>query len=95
MVHATSSKKAAARQRSEDRFAKNRQRDLDVMDLQRRIHEAETAKLIRLRGLRLAKEATDREAEARSALEAAATPVAKRKRVRRAKATVEETKSEL
>ena len=89
MVHATSVKK-----RSKDRFTKDQQR-LDVMDYQRRIHEAETAKLIRLRGLRLANEATDREAEARSALEAAATPGAKRKRVRRAKPTVEETKSEL
>ena len=89
MVHATSVKK-----RSKDRFTKDQQR-LDVMDYQRRIHEAETAKLIRLRGLRLAKEATDREAEARAALEAAATPEAKRKRVRRAKPTVEETKSEL
>ena len=94
MVDATSSKKAAARQRSEDRFTKNQQR-LDVMDHQRRIHEAETAKLIRLRGLRLAKEATDQEAEARAALEAAATPGAKRKRIRRAKPTVEVTESEL
>ena len=94
MVHTAASKKAAARQRSEAKFTKNQQR-LDVIGHQRRIHEAETAKLIRHRGLRLAKEATDREAGARSALEAAATPGAKRKRVRRAKPTVEETKSEL
>ena len=95
MVYAASSMKASARQRSEDRFTRNQQRNLDVMDYQRRIHEAETAKLIRLRGLRLAKEAADREAEVRAALEAAAASGPKRKRIRGTKPKVGETESEL
>jgi hypothetical protein len=92
MVHAPS-KKAASRQRSEDRFTKIKQRDVDVMDHQRRIHEAETAKLIRLRGLRLAKEAADREAEARA--EPQLSPGPKPKRVRSATSKIGVTESEV
>jgi len=53
--------------RAEGRFAKADQRSKDVMDFQRRRQEAEEAKMARLKSLRLAKEATDREAAAEEA----------------------------
>ena len=55
--------------RLESRLAKADARSKDVMDFQRRRREAEEAKMLRLKSLRLAKEATDREA-------AAAAPIA-------------------
>ncbi len=51
-------------QRLENRFAKADARSKEVMDFQRRRREAEEAKMLRLKSLRLAKEATDREAAA-------------------------------
>ena len=61
-----SSKAAEARrgvaQRLEGRVAKADQRSKDVMDFQRRRREAEEAKMLRLKSLRLAKEETDRQA---------------------------------
>jgi len=60
------SKSSEARLRAEDKFAKANRRDAEVMDFQRRIREDEEAKLLRLRSLRLAKEAADRESLAKS-----------------------------
>jgi hypothetical protein len=59
------SKNASVRRRAEDKFAKAKQRDMDVMGHQRQLQQAEAAKLIRLRALRLAKEAADRDASPR------------------------------
>ena len=66
-----------------DKFQKNKERDRSVIDHQRQIHQAEAAEVVRLRGLRLAKEAADREAKPRAKIEAAPGP--KRKRTRRVK----------
>ena len=70
------SKAADARQRAEAKFTKAKQRDEEVMDFQRRRQEAEEAKLLRLRSLRLAKEAADRENRAKAKAEAEAAPSA-------------------
>ncbi len=67
----TTSKSEEARRRAEEKFAKDKRRDEEVMTFQRQIQEAEAAKLLRLRALRLAKEAADREA-ARNSLDAGA-----------------------
>ena len=78
------SKNASVRRRVEDKFAKAKQRDMDVMGHQRQLQQAEAAKLIRLRALRLAKEAADKDALAKAEAEAlAAGP--KPKRVRKPK----------
>jgi hypothetical protein len=64
-------------------------RDLDVMTFRRQAQDAEAAKLVRLRTLRLAKEAADKEAADREALvqaEAAAAGKAATRRAKRAKA---------
>jgi hypothetical protein len=84
-------KNALARQLAEDKFSKNKQRDLDVMGHQRQLQDAATAKLIRLRTLRLAKEAAEREAEALATVAAEPRP----KRARRAKPKNKETESKL
>ena len=55
-----------ARRRADAIFNKNTQPGLDVVDQQRQFQQRETEKLLRLRALRLAKEATDREAQASS-----------------------------
>jgi hypothetical protein len=68
---------------SRGQVPEDKERDRSVMDHQRQIHQAEAAKLVRLRALRLAKEAADREAQARAATEAVAEP--KRKGIRRVK----------
>jgi hypothetical protein len=65
------SRSAEARRRAEEKFAKAKQRDSEVMEYQRQILEAETAKFTRLRALRLAKEAADKVAGTRAAAEAA------------------------
>src|SRR5215472_8670360 len=53
-----------ARRRADAIFNKNTQPGLDVVDHQRQLQQRETEKLLRLRALRLANEATDREAQA-------------------------------
>ena len=57
-------KVAEARQRAEAIFDKGVQQDLDIVEQQRQAQERETEKLQRLRSLRLAQEAAEREAEA-------------------------------
>jgi len=86
------SKSDEARRRAEEKFAKAQQRDTDVMDFQREIHKAETAKYTRLRALRLAKEAAEKEAKQRSVAEkAAATEQTKiRKTAKRSKVAPDE-----
>jgi hypothetical protein len=80
------SKNASVRRRAEDKFAKAKQRDMDVMGHQRQLQQAEAAKLIRLRALRLAKEAADKDALAKAeALAAGPKP----KRVRKPKVAKE------
>jgi len=81
-------KSTMGRQRAEDRLIKSKRRDEEVMDFQKRRQGAEEAKLTRLRTLRLAKEAADRETLAKAkAEEAAQAPV---KRTRRPKPVVQE-----
>lgn len=69
------SKSAEARRsverRLEGKFAKADARSKEVMDFQRRRQEAEEAKLLRLKALRLAKEETDRVEAADAAAKAA------------------------
>jgi hypothetical protein len=57
------SKTSSARQRAEKMFDKaeqREQRDAEIRAIQRERQDAEAAKLVRLRSLRLAKEATER-----------------------------------
>ena len=80
------SKASEARQRAEDKFAKAKKRDAEVMDFQRQRQEAEQSKFHRLRALRLAKEAADRESLAKADAEAAlAAPKGKPRKVKRPK----------
>jgi hypothetical protein len=51
----------SARRRAEDKSAKAKQHVPDAMEYQRQRLEAETAKFVRLRALRLAKEAAEKE----------------------------------
>ena len=81
-------KSTMGRQRAEDRLIKSKRRDEEVMDFQKRRQGAEEAKLTRLRTLRLAKEAADRETLAKAKAEEAAQPPVKR--IRRAKPVVQE-----
>ena len=78
------SKSAEARRnverRLEGRLAKADARSKDVMDFQRRRRETEEAKLLRLKSLRLAKEATDRVEAADAAAKAAELAPASRSR---------------
>ncbi len=78
------SKAAGLRQRVERRlenkFAAADQRSKEVMDFQRRRQEAEEAKLLRLRSLRLAKEAVDRDAATKAAAEISPSATRTRRR---------------
>ncbi len=56
------SKNAETRRRAEEKFAKAKQREQDVLSIQRQAQQAEAAKFQRLRALRLAKEAADKDA---------------------------------
>jgi hypothetical protein len=86
MMEHQGSKALEARQRADDKFAKAKKRDAEVMNLQRQHQNAEQAKLQRLRALRLAKEAADRENLAKLEAEAALTrPKAKLRRTKRPK----------
>jgi hypothetical protein len=87
MMEHQGSKAAEARQRAEGKFAKAKKRDAEVMDFQRQRQNAEQAKLQRLRALRLAKEAVDRESLAKAEAEAALTaPKVKLRKARKPKA---------
>ena len=82
-----SSKDSEARRRAEEKFVKARQREDDVMNSQRQLQQAEAAKLVRLRALRMAKEAAEKQAAETAAAEAAAAGApAKARRARRPKA---------
>ena len=86
MMEDQRSKAFAARQRAEDKFAKAKKRDAEVMKFQRQRQDAEQTKLQRLRALRLAKEAADRENLAKVEAEAAlAEPKAKPRKAKRPK----------
>ena len=83
MMEHQGSKAFEARQRAEDKFTKAKKRDTEVMDFQRQRQNAEEAKFQRLRALRLAKEAADRETQAKADAEAALTaPKAKPRKAR-------------
>ncbi len=90
------SKNAETRRRAEQKFAKAKQREEDIMSFQRQAQQAEAAKFQRLRALRLAKEASDRDALVRAEAEAAAAAEKTKpaKRARRPK-VVAEVKEEL
>jgi hypothetical protein len=85
------SKNAETRRRAEQKFAKAKQREQDVMSFQRQAQQVEAAKIERLRALRLAKEASDRVALALAEAEAAAAAEKTKpaKRIRRPKIAVE------
>jgi hypothetical protein len=86
MMEHQGSKALEARQRADDKFAKAKKRDAEVMNLQRQHQNAEQAKFQRLRALRLAKEAADRENLAKLEAEAALTrPKAKPRKAKRPK----------
>jgi hypothetical protein len=53
------SKDSEARLRAEEKFAKAQRRETDIMNGQRQLWQAEADKLVRLRALRLAKEAAE------------------------------------
>lgn len=96
MMEHQGSKSSEARQRAEDKFAKAKKRDAEVMDFQRQRQDAEQSKLQRLRALRLAKEAADRETLAKAEAEAAlAAPKGKPRKAKRPKAepAVDETEA--
>ena len=69
-----------ARRRADAIFDKNTQPSFDVVEQQRQHQQRETEKLLRLRALRLAKEATDREAQASSEGRPGSRPKSKRLR---------------
>ena len=69
-----------ARRRADAIFNKNTQPGLDVVDQQRQLQQRETEKLLRLRALRLAKEATDRQAQAPAGGRPTSRPKSKRPR---------------
>lgn len=71
---------AEARQKAQGKFAKTQLRDNAFIQEKKRIEAANAEKTARLRGLRLAKEAADREIAEKVAAEKAARP-------KRAKAT--------
>lgn len=86
MMEHQGSKSFEARQRAEDKFTKAKKRDAEVMNFQRQRQDAEQTKLVRLRALRLAKEAADRESQAKVEAEAAlAAPKAKPRKAKRPK----------
>ena len=79
----SSSKNAEVRRRAEEKFAEATHHDQDVLADQREIQQAELDKLLRLRALRLAKEAAGRDVHERPSPR---RPLAqKAKPVRRAK----------
>ena len=63
-----------------DKFAKAAQRDAEFVRERDRLQQLDAAKTARLRALRLAKEAADRETQAREAAEAVAARLAQRSR---------------
>jgi hypothetical protein len=56
-----------AQRRAQDLFAKAKQRDAEALEERTRLQQAESEKYFRLRALRLAKEAADKEAKDRAA----------------------------
>ena len=69
-----------ARRRADAIFDKNTQPGLDVVEQQRHLQQREMEKLLRLRALRLAKEATDREARVPAGGRPVSGPESKRPR---------------
>jgi hypothetical protein len=69
-----------ARRRADAIFDKDTQPSPDVVEQQRQVQQRETEKLLRLRALRLAKEATDREAQAPAGSRPVSRPKSKRLR---------------
>lgn len=63
------------RRRAEEKFAKAQQRESDIMNSQRQLQKVEADKLVRLRTLRLAKEAAEKQAAETAAAEALAAGV--------------------
>jgi hypothetical protein len=61
-VQMSSSRSEEARNRAQDLFAKAKQRDADVIEHRTKLQKAGLEKYNRLRALRLAKEAADKEA---------------------------------
>jgi hypothetical protein len=66
------SKDSEARLRAEEKFAKAQRRETDIMNGQRQLWQAEADKLVRLRALRLAKEAAEKQVAENAAAETSA-----------------------
>jgi hypothetical protein len=77
----------AARRKAQDQFAKVKQRDADALKDREKVQAAEAAKTARLRALRLAKEAIDKDTAEKEAAEKAAAAAAKPTAVRRKRAS--------
>ncbi len=71
MMKSERSRTEDARRRAQEQFAKTKQRNADTLKDRERVRQATAAKTARLRALRLAKEAADKEALARDAAEKA------------------------
>ena len=84
----------AARRKAQDQFAKVKQRDAEALKDREKVQAAEAAKTAQLRALRLAKEASDREAAAKAAAEKAAVVKPAATRRKRASAAPAEAASE-
>jgi hypothetical protein len=65
-VQMSSSRSEEAQRRAQDLFAKAQQRDVEFVERRTRPQQAESEKYFRLRGLRLGKEAADKEAKDRA-----------------------------
>jgi hypothetical protein len=78
-------KGSRAQQPADKKPGKSSWRDLDVMTFRRQAQDAEAAKLVRLRTLRLAKEAAEKEAAEKEALAQAEAAAAAKGPARRAK----------
>jgi len=64
MPNDENTKSNVARNKAEQKFAELQRRDDRIMEYQRQVRDAETAKLYRLRAMRLAREATEPKATA-------------------------------
>lgn len=80
MLRASEIKNQEARRKAQEQLAKIKQRDAAALQEARKAQRAEDEKTIRLRALRLAREAADRQAAAEKAAQPAKPKLAHRKR---------------
>jgi hypothetical protein len=73
MLESKRDKIERATQTAKDKFARATEREAEFRRQRQKVSDADSVKTARLRALRLAKEAADKETEAREAAEKAAT----------------------